>query len=78
MVTLTIRDLEDDVFEALRERAKARNRSLEEEIHWILKDVAQGGTGLDLRGLAEQITAMTPDVKQTDSVDLLRENRHRE
>jgi len=32
---------------------------------------------LDLRALAERITAMTPEVDQTDSTGLLRDDRRR-
>ena len=78
MANLMIRNLEDDVFGALKARAKSHNRSLEAELRQILTDVVRGtGGGVDLRALAERITAMTPDVKQTDSVDLLREDRLR-
>lgn len=78
MANLTIRNVDDDVVEALKARAKTHNRSLEAEIRQILQDrVKRPWTGVELRELADRIAAMTPDVQQTDSADLLREDRDR-
>ncbi len=78
MANLTIRNVDDDVVEALKARAKTHNRSLEAEIRQILQDrVKRPWTGAELRELADRIAAMTPDVQQTDSADLLREDRDR-
>lgn len=77
MATLTIRNLENEVVEALKKRAKAHNRSLEAEVRQILADTARRRTPMELRELAERIAAMTPNVPQTDSVELLREDRRR-
>jgi plasmid stability protein len=75
MANLTIRNVEDETVQALKRRAKANRRSLEEELRQILADAVRPAASVDLRLLAEQIAAMTPDVPQTDSVDLLREDR---
>ena len=79
MANLTIRNLDDEIVEMLKVKAKANNRSLEAEIRQILSDQARRPTwrGAELRALAEKIAAMTPDVPQTDSVELLREDRDR-
>jgi plasmid stability protein len=79
MATLTIRNIDDEVVEALKAKAKAHNRSLEAEIRQILADQARRPTwrGPELLERAKQISAMTPDVPQTDSVELLREDRDR-
>jgi plasmid stability protein len=77
MANLTIRNVEDETVEALKRRAKANRRSVEEELRQILADAVRPTASIDLRVLAEQIAAMTPDVPQTDSVDLLREDRRR-
>ena len=77
MASVTIRNLDDDVVTKLKARAKAHNRSLEAELRVILDDAARGKSNRDFRALADRIAAMTPDVPQTDSVDLLRELRDR-
>ena len=79
MANLTIRNVDDEVVEALKAKAKAHNRSLEAEIRQILADQVRRPSwrGAELRALAEKIAAMTPNVPQTDSVELLREDRDR-
>ena len=74
---MTIRNLDDGVVDKLKARAKAHNRSLEAELREILGAAAQPAAAVDLRLLAERIAAMTPDVPQTDSTELLREDRRR-
>jgi plasmid stability protein len=71
MADLIIHDLDDAIVAKLEVRAKTQNRSLEAEVHEILT------AAVDLRLLAERIAAMTPNVPQTDSTELLREDRRR-
>lgn len=78
MANVTVRNLDDAVVEALKERARANNRSLEGELRQILTDAARPAGQVDLRVLAERIAAMTPEKPQTDSTDLLRGDRRRE
>lgn len=48
------------------------------EVRQILRDAARAATPLQLRAVAEQITAMTPaDRVQTDSTELIRAARDR-
>lgn len=78
MATVTIRNLDEDVVERLKKKAKENHRSLEAELRVILEDEARRLTGKEARALADRIAAMTPeDVRQTDSVELLREDRSR-
>jgi len=77
MANLTIRNLDDEVVAKLKARAKAHHRSLEAELREILTRTARAPVSLNRRAIAEQIAAMTPDVPQTDSVELLREDRRR-
>jgi plasmid stability protein len=78
MANLTIRNVDDEVVDALKARAKAHNRSLEAEIRQLLVDqVRPRWRGAELLAIADRIAAMTPDVPQTDSVELLREDRDR-
>jgi plasmid stability protein len=75
VATLTIRNLEDDLVEALKERAKRNHRSLEAEVRQLLHDVVTGARPEAMRDLADRIAALTPDVRQTDSTELVRADR---
>jgi antitoxin FitA len=75
--TLTVRNVEDDVVAALKARAKRNNRSLEAEIRVLLRDAVNRGSRTSLRELADRIAALTPKVPQTDSTELVREDRTR-
>jgi plasmid stability protein len=77
MATLTIRSLEDEVVDALKARARRNQRSLEAEVRVLLRDVVSGRSTSSLRELADQIAALTPKVPQTDSTELVREDRMR-
>jgi len=78
MGTLTVRNLDDDVIESVREEARRNNRSLEAEAREIFKrhkELRRRPTTEELLDLVDKIAAMTPDVPQTDSVELLRQTR---
>ena len=75
MANVTIRNLDDEVVLRLKDRAKAKKRSLEAELREILTRAAGAMTHGEFRKLAEHIRAMTPDVPQTDSTLLIREDR---
>jgi len=77
VATLTIRSLDDDVVDALKARARRNSRSLEAEVREVLRGVATGDAPESIRDLADRIAALTPDVPQTDSTDLVRADRAR-
>jgi plasmid stability protein len=84
MADVTIHNLDDQVIARLKERAKANNRSLEDELREILTrkaetiiHPAESMTRQERVALAKRIAAMTPDVPQTDSTLLIREDRDR-
>lgn len=78
MANLTIRNLDDQVVERLKKKAKDNGRSLEAELRELLKQAANRKSPEELLAIADRIAAMTPeDVKQTDSAELLREDRDR-
>jgi plasmid stability protein len=77
VATLTVRNVDDVVVAALKARAKRNKRSLEAEIRLLLRDAATVGSRTPLRDLADQIAALTPAVPQTDSTELVREDRAR-
>jgi phosphopantothenoylcysteine decarboxylase/phosphopantothenate--cysteine ligase len=77
VATLTIRSLEEEVVAALKARARRNHRSLEAEVRVLLRDLVAGRSTSSLRELADQIAALTPKVPQTDSTELIREDRMR-
>jgi antitoxin FitA len=77
VATLIIPHLEDDVVNTLQARAELNHRSLEAEVRELLRDVAAGGSPESLRELADRIALLTPGVPQTDSTELVREDRGR-
>ena len=75
---ITMDGIDDDLFQAVSERAARNNRSVENEIAELLK------LGLSARAdrerlvmVADAIAGMTPPGPQTDPVELLREERSR-
>lgn len=82
MATLTIRNIDDDVVERLKQRAKANNRSLEAELRQIATEAAEASADrkmstTELIKAARRIREMTRDVPQTDSAELIRADRDR-
>jgi plasmid stability protein len=75
MASVTIRNLDDDVVAKLKVRAKANNRSLEAELRQLLSNAVSSSSPASFLELADRIAAMTPDVSQTDSTRLIREDR---
>ncbi len=77
MATLTIRNLDETVATILKAKAKANDRSLEAEARFILAAATKGKlTREEAIALSDLARSMTPKgVKQTDSVELLRESR---
>ena len=62
---------------ALKARARRNSRSLEAEVRELLRDAIAGTAPESLRDLADRIAALTPDVPQTDSTELVRADRRR-
>jgi plasmid stability protein len=78
MGSVTIRNLSDALIKKLKARAKANNRSLEAELRELLSyEVRQRERMKRFLAKADRIAAMTPDVPQTDSTLLIREDRDR-
>jgi antitoxin FitA len=75
MATLTIRNVDEAHVERLRQRAVRNNRSLEAELRQLIAETVERPTTEELLALVDKIAAMTPDVPQTDSVELLRQTR---
>mgnify|MGYP006217310567 CR=1 FL=1 len=78
MATLTIRRLDEEVYQRLRERARTNRRSLEAEARDILTERARGGAAIveDLVRFHEEMIARHGYLP--DSVALLRAERESE
>lgn len=75
MAQVIVRNLDDTVVDTLKQKAKLHGTSLEQELREILSEAAHL-TKRERRSLAQRIQAMTPgDIEQTDSADLIREDR---
>ncbi len=76
MPTLSIRNVEKDVMEKLKTRAKLNERSVEAEVRFILKNATGPFTSDEALAVADRIAAMTPKgAKLTDSTKIIREFR---
>jgi antitoxin FitA len=74
MAQVLVRNLPDDVVMRLKARAARQGHSLERELRRILIDAAQPGRDEALADM-DRIRALTPKVPQTDSAELIREDR---
>ena len=78
MGNLTIRNLDDRIIDALKAQARTNQRSLEAEVRYLLTQRVDRRVRMaDFRERTAQIARMSADTPQTDSVDLLREDRER-
>ena len=78
MGNLTIRNLDDRVIERLKAQARANQRSLEGEIrHMLTQQVNRSVRLADFRERTQQLVSLTEGTHQSDSVELLREDRDR-
>jgi antitoxin FitA len=76
MAQVIIRKLDDEIVQRLKERARARRHSLEQELRDILAAAARPDLA-EFRDFAAAMRARYAGVPQTDSVELLREDRER-
>lgn len=76
MAQVLVRNLDDEVVARLRERARRAGRSLEQQLREILSAAAQPDRD-EILAEMDRIRAMTPAVRQTDSAELIREDRDR-
>ena len=78
MGTLTIRNLDDRVIDALKAQAKANQRSLEAEVRYVLgQEVNPRLRTAAFRERTAQLARETAYVPQTDSTELIRQDRER-
>ena len=74
MAQVIVGNLDDDVVSSLKIKAELHGHSLEQELREILKRAAPLSRDEKL-ALANRIAAMTPRPLETDSADLIREDR---
>lgn len=77
MPNVLVRDVEITVLEKLKSRAARMGRSLQSEVKIILQDAAGVTKPLSELETARKIRASLTVKNQSDSVDLLREDRAR-
>jgi plasmid stability protein len=77
MADILIRRLPKEVVSRLKKRAASKGRSLQAELKEVLVDAARPNDLAKVREIARQLRLRTKGRPQTDSVDLLREDRDR-
>ena len=78
MGNLTIRNVDDRVIEQLKLQAKANQRSLEGEVrHLLTQQANRRGRAAEFRERTRELLSLKDATVQTDSVDLLRQDRDR-
>ncbi len=78
MGTVTIRNLDDRVIDAWKAQAKANQRSLEAELRYMLtRTVNRRLRMAEFRERTARIAGATADTPQTDSAELIRQDRDR-
>jgi plasmid stability protein len=77
MADILIRRLPKEVVSRLKKRAASKGRSLQAELKEVLVEAARPNDVAKVREIARQLRLRTKGRPQTDSVDLLREDRDR-
>ena len=78
MASVTVRNLDENIISSLKTQAKGNNRSLEGEIRHILCGHALRAKRIKaFRERTMRLHALSAGIPQTDSVDLIREDRGR-
>jgi plasmid stability protein len=77
MPNVLVRDVETSILEKLKIRAAGNGRSLQSEVQLILKDAAAKAEPLSELETARKIRESLQVKKQSDSGELLREDRER-
>jgi antitoxin FitA len=75
MTQMLVRDLDPEILERLKERARSNGRSLQKEVRAILEGAAQTYTMAEARALSESWHQRFAERKFSDSADLIREDR---
>lgn len=76
MAQVLVRDLEKEVLERLKERARNHGRSLQAELKLILKQAAASDM-VEARDLARKIRRMLAGRRHSNAAELVAEDRRR-
>jgi antitoxin FitA len=76
MGDVLIRELDDIVMDRLRQRAERHRRSLEDELRWIFEQASQQVDIATARKLADRIRRGLERHVQSESAELIREDRN--
>lgn len=74
MARVLVRNLDNEIVDALKNKAKLRGHSLEQELRDILAEAARP-TVEERLALSDRLRGLTLDRPQSDSTDLVREER---
>jgi plasmid stability protein len=77
MATVTVRDLDDEVYERLKARAAGNNRSLEAELREILVLASKQVDVFTARAATEAMRLLLEGPSNSDSGEILAEERLR-
>jgi plasmid stability protein len=76
MPDVLVKEVDDEILEALKERARLNGRSLQVELKTILEQAAQMRM-VDFRALASNVRLSLSSATHSDSASLLAEDRQR-
>lgn len=80
MAQVLIRDLDPEVIEELKKRAREHTRSLQGELKTILEEAARSSSSKGIEAFLarmQEIRKQTEGILQTDAAQLVREDRER-
>ena len=79
MAQILVRDLDPLIVERLKQRARRHNRSLQAEVKTILEEAGRVDMEArkEFREWAKELRESLAGIPQTDSVELIREDRER-
>ena len=77
MTQMLVRDLDPEVVERLKERARSNGRSLQKEVRAILEGAARTYTMAEARKVSESWHERLVGIEHSDSAELIREDRDR-
>lgn len=77
MTQMLVRDLDPEVVERLKERARSNGRSLQKEVRAILEGAARTYTMEEAREVTEKWRERFAGREFSDSTELIREDRDR-
>ena len=77
MPQMLVRDLDPEVVERLKARARAHGRSLQKEVKSILEEAATTLSTREAAGVAESWQERLAGREYSDSAELVREDRER-